>query len=268
MGRFVNEALVVRVIALIIGFKLKPVKMRSIAICRALSRSLQRHVSTATVCSRIRISHQILLARQMSSTRQLNNELIDALKNEITAEKQLEKENLRGEKAPVISGFEIKTDGANVQLAKLHGNEKINVYFNVNHSVDMDGEEDEDDGVPLALPSLTIEIIKAQQRLCFYLDLCENEEATEANERFDFRVAEFYIAPVSKGTEDEEIPESVYSSSGKYIDPNLHDLLFNHYLAERGFDQKFCREVVDFATHYEHSQYVKLLTDIQSFVSK
>uniref|UniRef100_A0A2K6WKL3 Mitochondrial glycoprotein n=1 Tax=Onchocerca volvulus TaxID=6282 RepID=A0A2K6WKL3_ONCVO len=242
--------------------------MRSVAICRALSRALQRQFSTATVCSRSRILHPVLIARQMSSTRQLNNELIDALKNEITAEKQLEKENLRGEQAPRISGFEITTDGANVQLAKLHGKEKINVYFNVNHSVDMDGEEDEDDGVPLALPSLTIEIIKGQQRLCFYLDLCENEEATEANERFDFRVAEFYIAPASKGAEDEDIPESVYSSSGKYIDPTLHDLLFNHYLAERGFDQKFCREVVDFATHYEHSQYVKLLTDIQSFVSK
>uniref|UniRef100_A0A0R3RWY4 Mitochondrial glycoprotein n=1 Tax=Elaeophora elaphi TaxID=1147741 RepID=A0A0R3RWY4_9BILA len=242
--------------------------MRSATICRAVSKALQRHISTAAICSGIRMPHPVLIARQMSSTRPLNNELIDALKNEITAEKQLEKENLRGEKAPRISGFEITTDGANVQLTKLHGKEKINVYFNVNHSVDMEGEEDEDEGVPLALPSLTIEIIKAQQRLCFYLDLCENEDATEANERFDFRVAEFYIAPASKGTEDEDIPESVYSSSGKYIDPTLHDLLFNHYLAERGFDQKFCREVVDFATHYEHSQYVKLLTDIQSFVSK
>ncbi|CAG9532686.1 unnamed protein product [Cercopithifilaria johnstoni] len=242
--------------------------MRSTAICRALSKVVRRHMSAAAICSGTRMPHPVLITRQMSSTRPLNNELIDALKNEITAEKQLEKENLRGEQAPRISGFEITTDGANVQLAKLHGKEKINVYFNVNHSVDMEGEEDEEEGVPLALPSLTVEIIKAQQRLCFYLDLCENEDATKANERFDFRVAEFYIAPASKGIEDENVPESVYSSSGKYIDPTLHDLLFNHYLAERGFDQKFCREVVDFATHYEHSQYVKLLTDIQSFVSK
>ncbi|KAL4002186.1 Mitochondrial glycofamily protein [Acanthocheilonema viteae] len=242
--------------------------MRSAVIYRVLSRTLQRHMSTAAACSGMRMSHPVLITRQMSSSRPLKNELIDALTNEITAEKQLEKENLRGAQAPKISGFEITTDGANVKLAKLHGKEKINVYFNVNHSVDMESEEDEDEGVPLALPSLTIEIIKAQQRLCFYLDLCENEDATEANERFDFRVAEFYIAPASKGTEDEDVPESVYSSSGKYIDPTLHDLLFNHYLAERGFDQKFCREVVDFATHYEHSQYVKLLTDIQSFVSE
>uniref|UniRef100_A0A915Q414 Mitochondrial glycoprotein n=1 Tax=Setaria digitata TaxID=48799 RepID=A0A915Q414_9BILA len=242
--------------------------MRSVAVCRAFSKAVQRHVSTAAVCSGFKVFSPVLISRQMASTRPLNNELIDALKNEITAEKQLEKENLRGEQAPRISGFEITTDGANVQLAKLYGKEKINVYFNVNHSVDMEGEEDEEEGVPLALPSLTIEIVKGNQRLCFYLDLCENEEAAEVNERFDFRVAEFYIAPTSEKADDEDIPESVYSSSGKYIDPTLHDLLFNHYLAERGFDQKFCREVVDFATHYEHSQYVKLLTDIQSFVSK
>ncbi|VDN02824.1 unnamed protein product [Thelazia callipaeda] len=220
-------------------------------------------------------------------SRTVNNDLIGALKNEIMAEKQLERENLRGEEAPRVSGFDITTDGANVLLKKLHNNEKINVYLNVNHSVDMEGDEDEVlvklfllnrlfsyfstktiEGVPLALPSLTIEIVKDSQRLCFYLDLCENEEATEANERFDFRVAEFYIAPLTEKEGDGEVAESVYSSSGKYIDPTLHDLLFNHYLAERGFNQKFCREVVDFATHYEHSQYVKLLTDIQSFVSK
>ncbi|VDO66255.1 unnamed protein product [Onchocerca flexuosa] len=99
-------------------------KMRSVAICRVLSRALQRQISTATVCSRSRILHPVLMARQMSSTQRLNNELIDALKNEITAEKQLEKENLRGEQAPRISGFEITTDGANVHLAKLHGKEK------------------------------------------------------------------------------------------------------------------------------------------------
>lgn len=241
--------------------------MRPAVFYRALSKALQRHVSAVAVSSRIKMPSPVLVARQMSSARPLNIELIDALKNEITAEKELERENLRGEQTPRISGFEITTDGANVQLTKLHGEEKINVYFNVNHSVDMEGEED-GDGVPLALPSLTIEIIKAQQRLCFYLDLCENEDITEANERFDFRVAEFYIAPAPNGPGDEDVPESVYSSSGKYIDPTLHDLLFNHYLAERGFDQKFCREVVDFATHYEHSQYVKLLTDIQSFVAK
>ncbi|VDK30529.1 unnamed protein product [Gongylonema pulchrum] len=160
----------------------------------------------------------------------VSNELVDALKNEITAEMQLEKENLRGEAAPKISGFEVTTDGANVQLAKTHGNEKINVYFNVNHAVDMEGDEDEDEGVPLALPSLTLEIVKGKQRLCFYLDLCENEEATEPNQRFDFRVAEFYIAPAPEKGGDDDVPDSVYSSSGKYIDPVcLMFLLLNRF---------------------------------------
>lgn len=34
----------------------------------------------------------------------------------------------------------------------------------------------------------------------------------------DFRVEEFYVAPAATG-EDEDVPASVYASSGKYIDP-------------------------------------------------
>ena len=34
----------------------------------------------------------------------------------------------------------------------------------------------------------------------------------------DFRVEEFYIAPAAKGG-DEAVADSVYASSGKYIDP-------------------------------------------------
>lgn len=32
-------------------------------------------------------------------------------------------------------------------------------------------------------------------------------------------MAEFYIAPAAEGEGDEDVPDSVYSSSGKYIDP-------------------------------------------------
>lgn len=48
----------------------------------------------------------------------------------------------------------------------------------------------------------------------------------------------------------------------------LHDLLFVRYLEERGLTADFCQSLVNFATHYEHSQYVKLLEGINDFVSK
>ncbi|VDM70245.1 unnamed protein product [Strongylus vulgaris] len=83
----------------------------------------------------------------------------------------------------------------------------------------------------------------------------------------DFRVEEFYVAPAAKES-DEDVPAEVYASSGKYIDPDLHDLLFVRYLEERGFDAQFCKTLVAYATHYEHSQYVGLLNKIKAFVSK
>jgi len=45
------------------------------------------------------------------------------------------------------------------------------------------------------------------------MELVETEE-----HQYDFRVEEFYLAPAVKG-EDESVAESVYASSGKYIDP-------------------------------------------------
>lgn len=54
----------------------------------------------------------------------------------------------------------------------------------------------------------------------------------------DFRVAEFYIAPAPKGTEDEDVPESVYSSSGKYIDPVRISILLLSFIQVVG--KRFC----------------------------
>ena len=51
-------------------------------------------------------------------------ELMNALENEIKAEKKLEEESLGGPSPPSIPGFTIKTDGADVTLTKSFGNEK------------------------------------------------------------------------------------------------------------------------------------------------
>lgn len=44
--------------------------MRSAAVCRALSKTLQKHVSTVAACSGIRMP-PILITRQMSYTRRM-----------------------------------------------------------------------------------------------------------------------------------------------------------------------------------------------------
>ncbi|KAI6189548.1 Conserved regulator of innate immunity protein 3 [Aphelenchoides bicaudatus] len=186
-------------------------------------------------------------ARYASTQSAVKSELIDALENEIRAEENLENDNLGGSNRPSITGFQISTNQAEVRLTKNFGSEKILVVFNVNHSVDVDEDEGNPDSapVPLSLPPFSIEITKGSQRLCFNMSLVEAGDEGQ----FDFRVEEFYIAPSAKG-ESEDVPDQVYASSGRYIDPSLHDILFVKYLEERGIDEAFCGQLVDYATHY------------------
>uniref|UniRef100_A0A7E4ZWV2 Mitochondrial glycoprotein n=1 Tax=Panagrellus redivivus TaxID=6233 RepID=A0A7E4ZWV2_PANRE len=200
-----------------------------------------------------------------STTKQLTTELATALENEIEAEKRLENENLGGASAPTVNGFNVTSNDAEVRLTKTYGNESILVVFNVNHSVDIDEDIDNPEvaPVPVALPPFTIEITKGNERLCFQMLLTDTEEPGQ----YDYRVEEFYIAP-SATKDNEDVDAFVYSSSGKYVDEGLHDLLFDRYLGERGFTQEFCAQLVNYATHYEHSRYVNLLQKIKNFVVK
>uniref|UniRef100_A0A0K0E2N4 Deoxyribose-phosphate aldolase n=1 Tax=Strongyloides stercoralis TaxID=6248 RepID=A0A0K0E2N4_STRER len=226
--------------------------------------------SVSRFCRIARTLAKPLISKQFSQTRQLHNtvklltvqpELTAALKTEIEAEMKLEAENLRGASPPTVPGFSLSTNDAEVRLTKMHGSEKIEVIFNVNHSVEM-GDETSDSTDPVALPPFSIEITKGEKRFCFHMELVVTD-----NGSFDFAVEEYYVAPAAK-VAGEDVPESVYASSGRYIDPKLHDLLFIRYLEERGFDQQFCNDLVQFATHYEHNRYVDLLKNINEFVSK
>ena len=213
-------------------------------------------------------STSVVFTRSFSKTfmrsQGAQQELAYALESEIEAEKKLESDNLGGSSSPSIPGFEITTKDAEVRLTKNYNGEKILVVLNVNHSVDVDEESEnaEVPAVPVALPPFSIEITKGNQRLCFHLDLVEAEENS-----YDFVVQEFYVAPAATGS-DESVDETVYASSGKYIDQSLHELLFVRYLEERGFTTDFCQHLVNYATHYEHSRYVDLLNKIKGFVTK
>ncbi|PIO66513.1 hypothetical protein TELCIR_11769 [Teladorsagia circumcincta] len=238
--------------------------MKSVAVLRSVSRLAVKAMRMNVACH--------LPVRAISTSQRAFNvgpELAQALTREIEAEQQLSQENLGGSAAPSFQGFKLTTKEAEVRLTKEHGKESILVVFNVNHSVDMDeGFDDEAQPeaapVPVALPPFTVEITKGNERLCFHLELVES---VDVQGEYDFRVEEFYVAPAVKDG-NEDVAAEVYASSGKYIDPDLHDLLFVRYLEERGFDAQFCKTLVAYATHYEHSQYVGLLNKIKAFVSK
>ncbi|CAI4221365.1 unnamed protein product [Auanema sp. JU1783] len=237
--------------------------MRAFSLARAFSRLA---VSGAPAVGR---QFQAQLLHTSRTVLSVAPELSQALAREIDAEQQLSQNNLGGTAPATFPGFSITSKNAEVRLSKKHGSEDILVVFNVNHSVDMD-EAYEDEvqpeaaPVPVALPPFTVEITKGAERLVFHLELVES---LEVQGEFDFRVEEFYVAPAAKDG-NEDVADDVYASSGKYIDPDLHDLLFVRYLEERGFDVQFCKNLVEYATHYEHSQYVGLLSKIKSFVGK
>ncbi|CAI5445936.1 unnamed protein product [Caenorhabditis angaria] len=235
--------------------------MNAASILRSVSRLALRSSNTLKI-SAPRAFHQS--AKVLSVT----PELQQALNREIEAEQNLSRENLQGAVAPTFPGFSITTKEAEVRLTRKNGNEEILVVFNVNHSVDMDDSYDDEPSqnaapVPVALPPFTVEITKGDQRLCFHLELVPVDDQPD---EYDFRVEEFYVAPSAKNG-NEDVPSEVYASSGKYIDPDLHDLLFVRYLEERGLDARFCKTLVAYATHYEHSQYVGLLDKIKKFIS-
>uniref|UniRef100_A0AC35TPV6 Mitochondrial glycoprotein n=1 Tax=Rhabditophanes sp. KR3021 TaxID=114890 RepID=A0AC35TPV6_9BILA len=228
--------------------------MRGLTLARGCASFLSKSVARNFVASRTIFSTAKCLSVQA--------ELTGALAEEIKAEKDLESKNLSGHSAPVITGFTVTANDAEVKLTKTHGTEKICVILNVNHSVEMGDEESGEASDPVALPPFSIEITKGEERLCFHMELVETEDG-----KFDYAVEEYYVAPASKN-EGDDADASVYASSGRYIDPKLHDLLFVRYLEERGFTQAFCGELVNYATHYEHTRYVSLLSKINEFVGR
>jgi complement component 1 Q subcomponent-binding protein len=48
------------------------------------------------------------------------------------------------------------------------------------------------------------------------------------------------------------------------LDGQLYDILLN-LLEERGMGEEFANELADFATSYEHLQYIKLLEKLKDF---
>lgn len=53
---------------------------------------------------------------------------------------------------------------------------------------------------------------------------------------------------------------------GALIDGQFYDLLMD-YLDERGIGTEFAENLVDFATYYEHEQYIGLLDKIKNFIT-
>jgi hypothetical protein len=192
--------------------------------------------------------------------------LVEILENEIKEEKQIAKK----EELPKIKGFEFKTEGPNVTLTRTFEDEKITIKFSVNSSLyaseeptpeELENERSEPKANEFkSRPPFTVTIKRGTQNLSLNCSFMDNEEMdTEEHDHNndDFEIEEFAI-------HENEMNDSVYAADCGYIDAALYDNLLD-ILEERGIGSDFAKDLVKFASVYEHSQYISLLEKLKAF---
>lgn len=187
-------------------------------------------------------------------------ELVEFLTEEIVAEKKAQKKKTLPTE---IDGFKIKLNGADIEMEKQIGKEKIVISFNVNHTVDA---EDEAEVNPSAdkpefaemrsKPQFEIDVNKGTQTLSFTCSFLQSE-AQEGEYNDVFGIDEITLF-------EGEWNDKVYAVAGDVLDGYLYDLLMN-VLEEKGISNEFVEKLSDFSTSYEHSAYISLLEGISKF---
>lgn len=105
-------------------------------------------------------------------------------------------------------------------------------------------------------PAFTVDVNKGGKTLSFGCSFLPPEEGgKEASE--DFQIDEFAI-------HDGDWNENVYTVDCSVLDGQLYDILLN-LLEERGLGEEFANELAEFATSYEHLQYINLLEKLKDF---
>ncbi|KAL1452095.1 hypothetical protein WDU94_006407 [Cyamophila willieti] len=190
-------------------------------------------------------------------------ELFDFLSEEIQAEKKIQKSKTIPSE---IDGFQVKLNGPEVSMEKTVGSEKIEIHFNVNHSVDADAEPqidpsmDEPEVEMKSKPTFEVNFIKGKTTLGFTCTFIPpDSESSEDGYNDLFSIDEVTIF-------DGEWKDSHYAVSGEVLDGPLYDLLMN-YLEEKGISNEFVDKLSNLSTGYEHASYINLLSEIQKFTS-
>uniref|UniRef100_A0A182QRU6 Complement component 1 Q subcomponent-binding protein, mitochondrial n=1 Tax=Anopheles farauti TaxID=69004 RepID=A0A182QRU6_9DIPT len=186
-------------------------------------------------------------------------ELVEFLAEEIVAEK---KASPSATIPTSLNGFAITANKAEVELTKSSEREKVTISFNVNHTVDMEGEEAEaTDNKPefsamKSRPQFEVDIVRGGTTLSFTCSYLPGEaQEGEYNDVFGIDEVTIYQG---------EWNDKVYAVAGDVLDGYLYDLLMN-FLEEKGVSNEFAEKLSDFASAYEHAKYVELLEAISKF---
>uniref|UniRef100_A0A6M2DNN6 Putative complement component 1 n=1 Tax=Xenopsylla cheopis TaxID=163159 RepID=A0A6M2DNN6_XENCH len=195
-------------------------------------------------------------------------ELAEFLSEEIVAEKKAQKiKNVPSE----LDGFKVKLDGAEVTLTKNTSLECIQVSFNVNHTVDAEGEAqidptmDKPDFAEMkSRPTFEVDLVRNGKTLSFTCSFMQEPEATGQSLQTD-AYSKYDVFGIDEVTMYEgEWNDKTYAVAGDVLDGYLYDLLMN-LLEEKGITNEFAEKIADFSTVYEHSAYVGLLEGLSKF---
>ena len=245
-----------------------------------LSVGRQQFVRPASGLSLLRSSPSLLPtgAVRMSShnfSTNADQELHQFLQQDIKEERKLTKAPSNG---PGVPGFEVATNGADVVLRRQIKNEQITVKFNVNGTVDGGETPEFDENNPpkpeelksdmRSMPDFLVQVGKPGQKTslvfsCVFLD-GHVEEAEQQDKADLFEIQNFFFLE-NGATIESQFDDSVYMGDGQLIDGHLYDLLMD-YLDERGIGVEFGENLIEYATFYEHSQYVGLLEKFNKFI--
>jgi len=189
-------------------------------------------------------------------------DLVEFLTEEVMAEKSTQK----GKVIPKdIDGFKVTLNGAEVELTKETEKEKIVISFNINHTVDTDGEDefeesDESGDKPMtelkSTPTFEVDIIKGGKTLSFTCSFLKSiPQEGEYNDVFGIDEITLYQG---------EYTDKDYAVAGDVLDGYFYDLLMN-LLEEKGITSEFANKLSDLSTNHEHATYIGLLEELSKF---
>uniref|UniRef100_A0A8D0H0T8 Complement component 1 Q subcomponent-binding protein, mitochondrial n=1 Tax=Sphenodon punctatus TaxID=8508 RepID=A0A8D0H0T8_SPHPU len=169
-------------------------------------------------------------------------------------------------------GWELEVTGTEAKLVRKVAGEKVTVTFNINNSIpptfdeepEKEQKADEQEPELSSTPNFVVEVTKDDTKQTLVLDCHypENEVGHGDEEESDI----FSIQEVSFQPSGElDWKENSYTLNTDSLDWALYDHLMD-FLADRGVDNTFADELIDFSTALEHQEYIRFLEDLKVFI--
>ncbi|XP_033324079.2 complement C1q binding protein P32 [Megalopta genalis] len=235
---------------------------------RSLWKISSRQIDLTAFASTKVLQHQHILCNCCNCRNvhtKAEKELVEFLAEEIVAEKKAQKlKTIPTE----LDGFKVSLDGADVTLVKKQDDERIQITFNINHTVDTETEPEIDINSNNAdvsemksKPNFEVDIKRDGITLGFTCSFNNEPGASGASENYNdiYGIDEITLY-------EGEHSDKKYAVAGEIIDGYLYDLLMN-YLEEKGITNEFAEKLIELSTNYEHTAYISLLEGLSKFTS-